>query len=156
MDNQQGPTVLHVELCSVLRGSLDGRGGLGRMDTRTCMAGSLCHSPETTTTLKSAIPQYKIKRLKFGERKKFSMNSDVVSTCDHLFCCPFLLTSSECHICFSWKRTTLTLNTPRGSGCSLHIKPSFSCWVLGPGGAQWHAGSWENSAGSYNAALPWQ
>ena len=25
MDNQQGPTVKHLELCSVLRGSLDGR-----------------------------------------------------------------------------------------------------------------------------------
>ena len=51
MDYQQGPTVYHKELCSVLHGSLDGRGVWGRMDTRTCMAASLCHSPETFTML---------------------------------------------------------------------------------------------------------
>ena len=33
MDNQQGPTVWHMELCSMLCGSLDGRGVCGRMDT---------------------------------------------------------------------------------------------------------------------------
>ena len=31
--------------------SLDGRGTWERMDTCTCMAESLCCSPETTTTL---------------------------------------------------------------------------------------------------------
>ena len=36
MDNQQGPTVLHRELCSVLAGSLDGRGVSGRMGTCIC------------------------------------------------------------------------------------------------------------------------
>ena len=51
MHNQQGPTVQHMELSSVLCGSLDGRGGWGRMDTSTCRAQSLCYSPETTTTL---------------------------------------------------------------------------------------------------------
>ena len=35
----------------MLCGSLDGRGGWGRMDTSTCRAQSLCYSPETTTTL---------------------------------------------------------------------------------------------------------
>ena len=33
LDNQQGPTVQHRELCSMLCGSLDGRGDWGRMDT---------------------------------------------------------------------------------------------------------------------------
>ena len=33
MNNQQGPTVQHRELCSVLCGSLDGRRVWGRMDT---------------------------------------------------------------------------------------------------------------------------
>ena len=33
MDNQQGPTVQHRELCSMSCGSLDGRGVWGRMDT---------------------------------------------------------------------------------------------------------------------------
>ena len=31
-DNQQGPTVQHRELCSMLRGSLDGRGVWRRRD----------------------------------------------------------------------------------------------------------------------------
>jgi len=41
MDNQQGPTVEHRELCSALRGSLDGRGVRGRMDTWIFMAEAL-------------------------------------------------------------------------------------------------------------------
>ena len=47
MDHQQGPAVEHRELCSVLCGSLDGRGVWRRMDTCICMAESLCCSPET-------------------------------------------------------------------------------------------------------------
>ena len=50
-DDQQGPAVLHRELCPMLCGSLDGT-GLGRMDTCIiCMAESLCCPPETITTL---------------------------------------------------------------------------------------------------------
>ena len=37
MDNQQGSTVKHVELCSVLGGRTDGREVLGGVDTCTCM-----------------------------------------------------------------------------------------------------------------------
>ena len=51
MDNQQRPTVQHRELCSMLCGSLDGRGVWWRMDTGMCMAESLCCAPETITTL---------------------------------------------------------------------------------------------------------
>ena len=51
MDNQQGPTVQHVKLCSMLSGSLDGRGAWGRMDTCLCMAESLLCSPETIPAL---------------------------------------------------------------------------------------------------------
>ena len=47
MNNQQEPTVWHRELCSMICGSLDGRGVWGRMDTCVCMAESLCCSPET-------------------------------------------------------------------------------------------------------------
>ena len=46
MDNQQGPTVCCMELCSVLHGSLDGGEASGRMDTCLCMAESLCCSRE--------------------------------------------------------------------------------------------------------------
>ena len=42
MDNQQGPTVLHRDLCSMLCGSLVGRGVRGRMDTCICVAEYLC------------------------------------------------------------------------------------------------------------------
>ena len=51
MDNQQGPTVQHRELCLMFCGSLDGRGVWGRMDTYLCMAESLCCPPETTVRL---------------------------------------------------------------------------------------------------------
>ena len=51
MDNQQGPTVQPRELCSMLCGSLDGRGLWGRMDTCICVAESLPCSLETITTL---------------------------------------------------------------------------------------------------------
>ena len=46
MNNQQGPAV-HRDLCSVLYGSLDGRGVWGRMDTCICMAESLHYPSET-------------------------------------------------------------------------------------------------------------
>ena len=51
MDNQQGPPIEHWELCSMLCGSLGGRGVWGRIDTRVYMAESLPCSPETTTPL---------------------------------------------------------------------------------------------------------
>ena len=41
MSNQQGPTVQHMELCSMFCGSLNGRGVRGRMDTSICMPESL-------------------------------------------------------------------------------------------------------------------
>ena len=51
MDNQQGPTIQHMELYSMLCASLDGRGVWGRMDACICMAESLCCLPESITTL---------------------------------------------------------------------------------------------------------
>ena len=62
MEKKQGPTVRHRDLCSVLRGSLDGKGVRGRTDTCMCMAESLCCPPETITTLLMGIFQNKIKR----------------------------------------------------------------------------------------------
>jgi len=56
MDNQQRPTVEHMELCSMLCGSLDGRGVWGRMDTWIRMAESLHYSPETITFLDNQLP----------------------------------------------------------------------------------------------------
>ena len=51
MDKQQGRTVQYLELCSVLCGSLDGRGIWRSRDTCVCVAESLHCSPETVTTL---------------------------------------------------------------------------------------------------------
>ena len=51
MDNEQGPTVEHRELCSLLHGSLEGKGVWGRMDTCLCTAESVWCPPEIITTL---------------------------------------------------------------------------------------------------------
>ena len=51
MDNQQRPTVQSMELCSMLCGSLDGRGVCGRMNTCIRMAEFLHCPPETIQTL---------------------------------------------------------------------------------------------------------
>ena len=67
MDNQQGPIVYHMELCSRLCGSLDGSGVWGRMDIcmgYVCMYGQfLPCSPETTTKLLIGYtyPQHQIR-----------------------------------------------------------------------------------------------
>ena len=53
-----------MELCSVLCGSLDGRGFWGRMDTCICMAEFLCCPPETITTLLIGYPPKQNKKLK--------------------------------------------------------------------------------------------
>ena len=63
----KSPSTFHFQksiakLCSVLCGSLDGKGIWGRMDTYICMAKSLCYSPETITTLLVNIPYYKKKK----------------------------------------------------------------------------------------------
>ena len=51
MDNQPSPTTKHEGLCSVSRGSLDGRGVWGRVDMCACLAESLQCPPETITSL---------------------------------------------------------------------------------------------------------
>ena len=51
MDNQQGPIVQYMELCSMLCGSLDGSRVWGRMDMGICMAESLHCSSETIIRL---------------------------------------------------------------------------------------------------------
>ena len=46
MDNKQGPTVQHMELCSMLCGSLDERGVWERMDTYLFMDEALRCAPD--------------------------------------------------------------------------------------------------------------
>ena len=57
---------LLLEFCSMLCGSLDGRGVWGRMDTCICMAETLHCSPETATilfvSLQTPIENRKLKK----------------------------------------------------------------------------------------------
>ena len=53
----------HVELCSMLCGSLNGKGVWGRMDTCICMAESF-HPPETITALLIGYIPMQNKKLK--------------------------------------------------------------------------------------------
>ena len=43
VDNQQGPTVWHKELCSMLCGSLDGRGVWGRIQAYVWLSSFAVH-----------------------------------------------------------------------------------------------------------------
>ena len=67
MGNQQSPTVQHRELCSMLHGSLDGRGGWGGMNTciNIHMAESLSCPPETITALLISYTPIQNKKKKF-------------------------------------------------------------------------------------------
>ena len=51
IDNQQGPTVQHRELCSIFCNNLNGKRIWKRLDTCICITESLCCTPETNTTL---------------------------------------------------------------------------------------------------------
>ena len=64
MDSCQGPTIQHMQLCSVLCGGLGGRKVWGRMDTCVCMAESLWCSPKTATISLVSYTPYKIKSWK--------------------------------------------------------------------------------------------
>ena len=64
VDNQQEPTAQHMELCSMLRGSLGGMEVWQRMDTCVCMTESLLLSPETITTLLISYTPIQNKMLK--------------------------------------------------------------------------------------------
>ena len=59
MDNQQEPTVQHMELCSMLRSSLD-----GRMDPGIYMAESLHCPPETITAFLISYTPIQSKKFK--------------------------------------------------------------------------------------------
>ena len=58
-----------MELCSMLCASLDGSKLWGRMDTCICMAESLPHSAEITTTLLIGYIPIQNKKLKVKKKK---------------------------------------------------------------------------------------
>ena len=77
MDNQQGHTVQHMELCSMLCGSLDGRGVQVRMDTCICMAESLCYLPENSYSIVNQLysnTKLKVKKDTKGKNKGNDQN----------------------------------------------------------------------------------
>ena len=59
IDSQQGPTVQHIDFCSMLRGSLD-----GRTDTCICMTVLLFCALETITTLLTSYTPIQNKKFK--------------------------------------------------------------------------------------------
>ena len=70
LGSQQGPTVQHTELNSVLCGSLDVRGVWGTMDTFVCKVESLCCSSETITALLTGYPPKQNKKFLKNEERK--------------------------------------------------------------------------------------
>ena len=72
MDNQQGPTVQHMEFSSTLCGSLDGSRVWGRIDPCICMAESLRCPPEITTTLLIGYTSIQNKKIKVKKKKRFN------------------------------------------------------------------------------------
>ena len=59
----------HRELCSMLCGSLGGKGVWGRMDTCICMAEPLSCSPEIITTLLTGYTPIQNKNLKSNKKE---------------------------------------------------------------------------------------
>ena len=65
MDNQQGPTLQHGKLCSVLSGRLNGKRVWGEW-IHVSMPGSLCCPPETITTLLMTVPSFSVTSVTFS------------------------------------------------------------------------------------------
>ena len=67
-----------MELCSMLYGSMDGRGVWGRIDTCICRAESLCRSPEAIKILLTGCTP--IQNKKFFLRKYITVKNLLYST----------------------------------------------------------------------------
>ena len=77
MENQQGLIVQHMELCSMLCGSLDGSWVWRRMDTCICMAQSLGCSPEIITSLLIGCTPVQSKKCKKKYRKISAISATI-------------------------------------------------------------------------------
>ena len=73
-----------MQLCSVLCGSLDGRGFWARMDTCLYMADSICCSSETITTLLISYNPIQNKKFKKQKEPKKKKNALLKNTNHHL------------------------------------------------------------------------
>ena len=69
MDKQQGPTIQHMELCSVLCGTMDRRGVWGRRIYVYVWLSPFAVHLKLPQYCSSVLPQYKIKSLNVGGKK---------------------------------------------------------------------------------------
>ena len=125
-----------MELCSMLCGSLDGRGVWGRTGTCICMAGSLCCPPETIATLlirNTPIQNWKWqkkKRRRRGREKYPPLSlpwrhSEKVTTC------------SQRALITTWPWRILDLRLPHLQNCEEIIfcclnPPAYGIWLRQP------------------------
>ena len=77
MDDQQGPSVPHRGLCSLLCCGLEGRGAWGRMDTRIPTAKIPCCPPETVNYHNT------LNRLLLLLSRSVVSDSEIPQTADH-------------------------------------------------------------------------
>ena len=123
-----------MELCSVLRASLDGRRVSGRKDTCICMAESLHYSPETTTALLISYPP--IQNI-FGIKKKCNkwwgmFRIQMFWSCPH----EFSLFPRRCRSLFyivllqslQWILTPASFSSPSSGRSVLLCWPHFLLW----------------------------
>jgi len=68
-----------MELCSMVCGSLDGRGVWRRIDTCICMAEALHCSPETITTLLISYTPIQNKKFKRKKRQQIILHINIES-----------------------------------------------------------------------------
>ena len=109
MDNQQGPAVEHRDLCSVLGGSLDGRGLWGRMDTCVRMAEPLCCPAETVNTTVLLITYTPIQNKK--SKKKMTEFSTPVKCVTFLFCLTCTPSAGSSSVCSEALAYFITVNS---------------------------------------------
>ena len=94
MYNQQGPTVQHSIICSVVCGSLDERGVWQRMETCICTPESFCCPPETVTILLTGhTPRQNKKLNKFFQKRKLKASPHI--TFSERFCLLYAILSSQ-------------------------------------------------------------
>ena len=124
MDNQQGPTVWHKEVCSMLCARLDGMEIWEKMDTSISMAEFFHCLPETTTTLLIGYIPTQNKKL---EKKSY------VNTIKHFF--------TRTHFLFHtslWLSSfTLIWQLNHGYSCGCSEDVTVALWRLSGSMAVW-------------------
>ena len=125
-----------MELCSMLCGSLDGRGVWGRMGTCVCMVGSLCCPPETITTL--LIRNTPIQNWKWKKTKKMKWKREIPSSLSTMWRHSEKVTiCSQRALTTTWPWRNLDLRCPHLQNCEEIIfcclnSPVYGIWLWQP------------------------